>query len=273
MVELSSAIQSTLWKKAMGSMISIKQRPGTFVLDPVSVITTLAMNAFKPIGTKLYLGNGILELHDAGLFQGTVRAWACESKDSIKLLNHPIIFACKHFFQNKSKDHKVSPDIIFLFKKAKEGLENLKHTYREDRDLHGCLNTYMNIIASSIEMKKEAHDVLDMLILLKVSDIVSMPSHSSSALPGSSSGSSSASSTSNGNNNHENGAATVKNNLYDELHRSWDSNKLTTVINMIRELETASHFGKKHIYVAIESFMMCIHEKTKQTAEIVFEIK
>jgi len=212
------------------------------------------MNASKPIGTKLYLGNGILELHDAGILQGTVRTWAGENKHSIKLLNHPIIFACKHFFQNKGKDNKVPDDVIYLFTKAKEGLENLKHTYREDRDLHGCVNIYINIISSAIEMKKEAIEIYDMLIRLKLSDIVSMPS------------------TANGGTS-ENGAATVKNNLYDELHRSWDSNKLKTIVGMLRELDTASPFGKKHIFVAIESFMMCIHEKTKQTAETVFEIK
>jgi len=274
---LGSALQSAVWKRAFGSVasFSIKQRPGTFILDPLSVMVVLATNAYKPIGTKLYLGNGILELHDSGLLQGTVRAWVGENKMNIKLLNHPIIFACKHYFQVKSiKD--VPEDIVFLFTQAKKGLDNLKHTYREDRDLNICINTYINIIAATMEMRTEAADVLDMLITLKLSDIVSLPNP---RMPARDSESDLQSQTEQTQHEPERersaerfGAAQVKGNLYDELHRSWDKNRIDTVIGLIKELEYASPFGRKHVYVAIDSFMMCIHERTKQVSETVFDV-
>jgi len=263
-MELSSAVQSAVWKRAVGSLVnfSIKQRAGTFVLDPLSVIVVLAMNASKPVGTKLYIGNGFLELHDSSPLQGTVRAWVGENKMNIKLINHPIIFACKHFLQSKhqyleNSDNYTYDDIRFLFEQAKIGLTNLKHTYRKDRELHACVNTYINIITAATEMKSESTEILNMLIMLKLSDIASLPS---SNVP---------------NNNPDvtvGGAAHVKSNLYDELHRSWDINKIRTVIGMLKELSTATPFSKKHIFVAIDAFMMCIHEKTKNTSETVFEV-
>lgn len=256
-MELSSAVQSAMWKRAVGSLVnfSIKHRSGTFVLDPLSVIIVLAMNAFKPVGTKLYIGNGFLELHDSSPLQGTVRAWVGENKMNIKLINHPIIFACKHFLQSKTCDTNdcyTYDDIRFLFEQAKIGLTNLKHTYRKDRDLHACVNTYINIITAATEMKSESVEILNMLITLKLSDIASLPSSNLDVTIG--------------------GAANVKSNLYDELHRSWDKNKIGIVIGMLKELNVATPFSKKHIFVAIDAFMMCIHEKTKLTSETVFEV-
>jgi len=253
-MQLGSALQSIVLGRAVSSImnITIKQRTGTLVLDPLSVIVILATNSAKPIGTKLYFGNGILELHDAGVLQGTIRTWVGENKMAIKFLNHPIIYACKHFFQFK-RTAEVPRDIIFLFQKAKQGLENLKHTYRDDRDVHAFVNTYINIITASIEMKSETSDVLNMLITLKLSDIAYLPSEADS--------------------NVSIGPANIKNNLYEELHRSWDANKISTIVCLLREVENATPYGQRNLFVAIDAFMMCIHEKTKERVEIVFEVK
>jgi hypothetical protein len=108
-------------------------------------------------------------------------------------------------------------------------------------------------------MKSESTEILNMLITLKLSDIASLPDNniSNNKLDATNGGG---------------GAANVKSNLYNELHRSWDTNKIRTVIGMLKELNTATPFSKKHIFVAIDAFLMCIHEKTKLTSETVFEV-
>lgn len=341
-MDIGATVQSAVWKKAVSSIfkISIKQRPGTLVLDPLSVILVLAINAFKPIGTKLYFGNGILELHDAGFLQSTVRAWCGESKANIRLLNNPIIYACKQFFQHQHR----TQDIQFLFTNAVHGLENLRHTYREDRDIIAYLNSYINIIVTTMDTTSgTSAEVLDLLLKLKLTDVaianidhdhdhdvtnpITIPSLSHhtyttptqpvSVSPSSVSSSPSQPQPVSSSNvtqrttclnkdkpaptpaptpaplayrpiesqppqtyTHStqqqyitNTAVLLKANLFVELQRAWNPNKIATMIGLLKELDVATPFSQKHIFVALDAFLMCIHEKTKLTIETLFDIK
>lgn len=292
-MDIGASVQSAVWKKAVSSIfkITIKQRPGTLVLDPLSVILVLAINAFKPVGTKLYFGNGILELHDTGFLQSTVRAWCGETKRNIRLLNNPIIYACKHFFHST---HTTTEDIHFLFNHAVRGLENLRHTYRDDRDVIAYLNSYINIITTSKDMKAGASDVLDLLLKLKLTDVAidsdtpvnatTTPSKDkSSANNARSTPAPSTPATTTSLPPHQplslvpvpvqDSAAILKANLFIELQRGWSQNKIVTMIGLLKELEFATPFGQKHLFVALEAFLICIHEKTKITIETLFDIK
>jgi len=213
-----------------------------FILDPLSVVITLAINAFKPIGTKLALYNGCLHLHDSGVMQSAVRTFSGDSKTNIKIINHPLIYACKKFFKN---DEKPPADIVYLFTTAKTGLENLLYTYTDDREIRTCLNTYINIINSVTTMKKINYEMIDMLLILNV-------------------GSADTSS-------HINIAGEVKNNLIDTLHKTWDINKISIVINLLKEFTNATPYSQNYLFQAIDSFMMCIHEKTREKSQVVFE--
>lgn len=213
-----------------------------FILDPLSVVVTLAINAFKPIGTKLALYNGCLHLHDSGVMQSTVRTFSGDSKTNIKILNHPLIYACKQFFNN---DEKPPEDIVYLFKTAKLGLDNLLYTYNDDREIRTCLNTYINIVNSVTTMEKINYEMIDMLLKLNVgsADITS----------------------------HINIAGEVKNNLIDTLNKTWTINKISIVINLLKEFENATPYSENYLFQAIDSFMMCIHEKTREKTHVVFE--
>ena len=264
-MDIGSTVQTAVWRKAVSSIfkITVKQRPGTLVLDPLSVVLVLAINAFKPVGTKLYFGNGILELHDPGILQGTVRAWSGESKGNIRLLNNPIIYACKHFFQSNDvfSDKYSMEDIQYLFNNAVRGLENLRHTYRDDRDAIAYLNSYINIIVASKEMKSGTSEVLDLLLKLKLSDVAVDIVHDYE----------------NEQSSHQQhtmtSATTLKANLFVELQNAWSPNKIATMIGLLKELEYATPFGQKHMFVALDAFLICIHEKTKLTIETLFDIK
>jgi hypothetical protein len=242
-MDLSTPIKTMFINKTLKPIYkNMRSGNDNFVLDPLSVVVVLAINAFKPIGTKLALYNGCLHLHDSGMLQSAVRTFSGDSKTNIKIINHPLIYACKHFFKS---DSKADEDIVYLFKTAKVGLDNLLYTYNDDREIRTCLNTYINIINSVTTMEKINYEMIDMLLKLNVG---------------------SADTTS-----HINIAGNVKNNLIDTLHKTWDVNKISIVINLLKEFENATPYSQNYLFQAIDSFMMCIHEKTREKSQVVFE--
>ena len=254
-MEITSSIRSALWSKTVAPLLKWNfATEGTCILDPLSVIVVLASNASKPIGTKLSISNGKLKLHDSSVMQGAVRTIYGDSKTDLKLLHYPIIYACKHSLRRDP----VSEDMSFLFQRAMKGLDNLKHTYTDDREIRACINTYINIIKSCFETGTgPASEFLDMLLRLNMMNVDwdKEGDPDSTALVPRPRGSD------------------VKSNLFEELHRSWDANKIAIVIGMVRELEEATPFGREHIFVSLDNFMVFIHEKTKQISDSVFEVK
>lgn len=242
-MDLSTPIKSMFINRTLKPIYkNMRSGNDNFVLDPLSVVVVLAINAFKPIGTKLALYNGCLHLHDSGMLQSAVRTFSGDSKTNIKIINHPLIYACKQFFKN---DEKTDENIVFLFKTAKVGLENLLYTYTDDREIRTCLNTYINIINSVTTMEKINYEMIDMLLLLNVG---------------------SADTTS-----HINIAGNVKNNLIDTLHKTWNINKISIVINLLKEFTDSTPYCQNHLFQSIDAFMMCIHEKTREKSQVVFE--
>ena len=242
-MDITTSVRTMLINKTLKPIYnSMYNKNDNFVLDPLSVVITLAINAFKPIGTKLSLYNGCLHLHDMGVMQSAVRTFSGDSKTNIKIINHPLIYACKQFFKS---DEKPPDEIIYLFKTAKIGLENLLYTYTDDREIRTCLNTYINIINSVTTIEKINYDMIDMLLILNVgsADITS----------------------------HINIAGIVKNNLIETLHKTWDINKISIVINLLKEFENATPYSQNYLFQSIDSFMMCIHEKTREKSNVVFE--
>lgn len=245
-MNIPGSFQTMFFKKALKPIykgLKGSTNNNNFILDPLSVVITLAMNAFKPVGTKLALYNGCLHLHDSGILQSTVRTLSGDSKDNIKIVNHPLIYACKYFFNNDAEP--PSDEVIFLFKTARQGLENLLYTYNDDREIKTCLNTYINILNSVITMETIPYEMIDLLIKLNVGSVDTQ--------------------------SHINIATEVKSNLISTLQKTWDVNKITIVINLLHELETASPYGQSYLFNSIESFMMSIHEKTREKSQVVFE--
>lgn len=279
-MELTSTIRSALWTKAVIPFIKWNfSVEGNYVLDPLSVIVVLASNASKPVGTKLSITQGKLSLHDTSVIQGTVRTFYGDSKTNIKLLHYPIIYACKHFLKRST----ITPDIIYLFQKARVGLDNLKHTYRDDREVRACLNTFTNIIHSCFE-GGSGTEFLDMLLRLNAPEIAfheeTLPPAISSSAPNSSGGGISRGAGAGAGtagtisihekkkrSQSEGSEADMKSSLFDTLHASWDSNRISIAISIIRELDVATPYGRDNLFVALDAFMQTIHEKTKQVCD------
>jgi hypothetical protein len=208
------------------------------LLDPFSVIVQLATNSYKPIGTKLSINDHKMMLQDATVLQGTIRALYGDTKMNVKQLHYPIIHACRHFCIRMSDDVGMQ----FLFQRAQKGLENLWHTYREDREIRSCISTYVNIIQGSVTNASKSSEMLDMLLRLDVSDVMTETKPAKEIVD-------------------------VRRHMFDELNKTWDHNKITLVVCLLQELDTSPPTVAPCLFTAIESFMDGIHLRTKQIAD------
>jgi hypothetical protein len=230
------------------------------LLDPLSVIITMAINSYKPVGTKLYVHDCYITLHDISVFQAPMRTLYGDSKLNIKVLHYPILYACKYYLKRMSE----SNGIMLLFIRAKKGLENLRHTYKDDLETRTIINSYINIINSAIENKQDAMDLLDKLIKLNISeeDTESMAPDGGSRSSGGS-----------GSRTTVHYIVEIKNHIFDELNKSWDSNKIGLVVALIRELETCTPTTVGFLFTSLDAFMRSIHEKTLRIVDSLFAQK
>ena len=119
-----------------------------FILDPLSVIIKLAIISNKPIGTKFYINNNILYIHEPWIFQGINRYILNTNKNNLQLLYNPILLACKIYLSTNFK--KDTHNIIKLFECSKKGIINLIKTYSNSSIIIMCLNLYYTIIDNYI---------------------------------------------------------------------------------------------------------------------------
>ena len=230
---LVSRAMAPLIRIVGGSMSSASDpnEGASWILDPTSVLVALAINAYKPIGTKLSIVDGNVQLQNVSMLQGTIRTIYGESKLNVKALHFPIINACRHFAKSRAND----AGMILLFQRAKRGLENLWHTYNGDRETTACLNKYMNIMQNTMTKGANALDMLDVLVSLDIADL-----------------------------EKEKDIADVRKGVSDKLQRVWDDNKLSIVIGLIRELDVAAPSVQATLFDSLDSFMIMMHVRCKQ---------
>jgi hypothetical protein len=111
------------------------------ILDPLSVVVKLFIYSFKPIGTKISVGNNKLSIQENTYAQGVWRRLNGDTKNDVNILLCPILYACVHYLKcasSKEKDKKDKKDkegkeeeVMFLtiFKITLDGLVNMKQTY------------------------------------------------------------------------------------------------------------------------------------------------
>ena len=60
------------------------------ILEPLQVMTQLAILSYSPIGTKVSVSDNILQLHKPHMFQGVWRWYNSDGKDDLYYLFHAI---------------------------------------------------------------------------------------------------------------------------------------------------------------------------------------
>ena len=138
---------------------SNKKEKVNMILEPLQVMLTLAMLSFCPIGTKIYISNNILYVHEPSILQGVYRWLDGNSKDDLYYLFHAIR---RYYKWYKTIDSKVYELILKL---AKEGIKKLISTYQaaNQKTILHTLSLYHNILELNNENLFETKDHADVI--------------------------------------------------------------------------------------------------------------
>ena len=112
------------------------------ILEPLQVLTQLAVLSYLPVGTKISISNNILYLQQPTYFQGVVRWYQKDNKDDLFYLFHAIR---RYYKWYKNRDDEVFGKILEL---AIKGIEKLIDTYNKVgiTTITHTLNLYKNIL-------------------------------------------------------------------------------------------------------------------------------
>tara|TARA_Y100001970_G_scaffold27988_1_gene34256 strand:+ start:2154 stop:2777 length:624 start_codon:yes stop_codon:yes gene_type:complete len=126
------------------------------ILEPLQVLTQLAVLSYLPVGTKISICNNILYLQQPTMFQGVLRWYQKDNKDDLYYLFHAIR---RYYKWYKHKDDEVFIKILSL---AIKGIEKLIETYNKIgiTTITHTLNLYKNILEQDSDelFKDENHN-------------------------------------------------------------------------------------------------------------------
>ena len=135
------------------------------ILEPLQVMTQLAILSYSPIGTKVSVSDNILQLHKPHLFQGVYRWYNSDGKDDLYYLFHAIRRYYKWYkkelvsdddddensdFEQETDDENNKIMIFnYILKCGISGLDKLIQTYSatEQTTITHTLQLYKNILS------------------------------------------------------------------------------------------------------------------------------
>ena len=136
------------------------------ILEPLQVMTQLAILSYSPIGTKVSVSDNILQLHKPHLFQGVYRWYNSDGKDDLYYLFHAIRRYYKWYkkelvsdddddeddsdFEQEADDENNKIMIFnYILKCGISGLDKLIQTYSatEQTTITHTLQLYKNILS------------------------------------------------------------------------------------------------------------------------------
>ena len=113
------------------------------ILEPLQVMTQLAILSHSPIGTKVSVSNNILQLHPPTFWQGAYRWYNSDGKDDLYYLYHAIR---RYYKWYKSENTKINN---YLLTTGIKGLDKLRQTYAstEQTAITHTLQLYQNVLS------------------------------------------------------------------------------------------------------------------------------
>ena len=113
------------------------------ILEPLQVMTQLAILSHSPIGTKVSVSNNILQLHPPTFWQGAYRWYNSDGKDDLYYLYHAIR---RYYKWYKSENNKINNYILTI---GIKGLDKLRQTYAstEQTAITHTLQLYQNVLS------------------------------------------------------------------------------------------------------------------------------
>ena len=125
------------------------------ILEPLQVLTQLAILSFLPVGTKISISNNILHLQQPTMLHGVLRWYQNDNKDDLFYLFHAIR---RYYKWYKNRDDEVFAKIL---EHAIKGIERLIETYNRSgiTTITHTLSLYKNILEQdSDELFKDEND-------------------------------------------------------------------------------------------------------------------
>tara|TARA_Y100000389_G_C17249346_1_gene407270 strand:- start:62 stop:778 length:717 start_codon:yes stop_codon:yes gene_type:complete len=113
------------------------------ILEPLQVMTQLALLSHSPIGTKVSVSDNILQLHPPSFFQGAWRWYNSDGKDDLYYLFHAIR---RYYKWYKTEDNRI---FAYVLESAIKGLEHLIVTYSKSQQtaITHTLALYKNVLS------------------------------------------------------------------------------------------------------------------------------
>ena len=177
------------------------------IIDPLTTIVNIALLQYKAIGTKLIICNNQILINQKNILQGFYRQYFGYNKLHVKLLLEPIVNACKYYLIANNDRTCMEP----IFLAAISGLNNLKHTYKNDPEICDVINIYVNLIDASINNNEATIQFLESYLnLLSTRKTII--------------------------DDNVNEVISIKNQLYKQLNEIWSDSRRTILVNAFNEL-------------------------------------
>ena len=150
----------TLSKVAISSLKTQPKEKADMILEPLQVITQLALLAHYPQGTKISVHNNILTIQQPYYYQGIQRWWNNDNKDDLYYLFHAIR---RYYKWYKNQNNDIYNYILVW---AVKGIDKLITTYQktDKKSIHHTLSLYKNVLDLEREQifKDESDQTLTM---------------------------------------------------------------------------------------------------------------
>ena len=133
--------------------LTTRKERSDMILEPLQVMTQLALLSHSPIGTKVSVSDNILQLHPPSFFQGAWRWYNSDGKDDLYYLFHAIR---RYYKWYKTEDNKI---FSYILESAIRGIEKLIVTYSqaEQTSITHTLALYKNVLSlESPDLFKDA---------------------------------------------------------------------------------------------------------------------
>ena len=221
-------------------------------LDPLSVIITLALNSYYPIGTKLAIHKNQIFLQSNNVLQGAQRYWYGDKKTDINILHYPILYAVNTYIINNIHYNEYNNELIELFIKSRLGLIKLRDTYI-NKDIIYSINRLIEILDYGIEYNnKKSSNILDNDILDNNEKI---RKNSFNILF-----------------EEKNTKDNIKFQIYDEINKIWTKKHITTMLFLLDELKKKTDNNRDNLIYCIEYYIKDMEIKLIEKVNLVFNL-
>ncbi len=218
----------------MDSITNLTSNNKNDILDPLSIIIKMFIYAFKPVGTKISIGNNKLCIQENTYIQGAWRKWNGDTKNDINILLCPILYSCIHYLKNEENFKTFAP----IFKTALEGLTNMKQTYSGTAIIYNIehivniINLFLNAnVAEEKARSNLSQHVLEENSMLEVNSII----------------------------NTDTPIYKMKENIYHHLNSCWTTHRKNILFGYVKEILEVNNAALKVMLIdGLTKFMECM---------------